>query len=79
VLTPSCVPTLPVPTVPDVEIITVVDSHHQWGSNTCTIARNGNTIDGAASDLTLNQTAQQISLMYNGAGWRTFNKLAVYG
>ncbi len=61
------------------DVITVVDSHHQWGSNTCTIARNGNTIDGAASDLTLNQTAQQISLMYNGAGWRTFNKLAVYG
>ena len=61
------------------DVVTVVDSHHQWGSNTCTIARNGNTIDGATADLTLNQTAQQVALMYNGAGWRTFNKLAVYG
>ena len=61
------------------EVITLVDSHHQWGTNSCIIARNGNTIDGNTSDLTLNQAGQQISLMYNGAGWRTFNKLAVYG
>ena len=61
------------------DVITLVDSHHQWGTNSCIVARNGNTIDGSASDLTLNQAKQQISLMYNGSGWRTFNKLAVYG
>ena len=61
------------------DVVTLVDSHHQWHTNNCIIARNGNTIDGNASNLTLNQKAQQISLMYNGSGWRTFNKLAVYG
>jgi hypothetical protein len=72
--------TITLPAAPSAgDVVSLVDSHHQWGSNTCTVARNGNTIDGATSDLTLNQTAQQISLMYNGAGWRTFNKLAVYG
>ena len=61
------------------DVVTLVDSHHQWGTNSCIVARNGNTIDGNGADLTLNQTGQQISLMYNGSGWRTFNKLAVYG
>ena len=61
------------------DVVTLVDSHHQWGTNSCIVARNGNTIDGNASNLTLNQAKQQISLMYNGSGWRTFNKLAVYG
>jgi len=72
--------TVTLPAAPSAgDVVTVVDSHHQWGTNSCTVSRNGNTIDGATSDLTLNQTAQQLSLMYNGAGWRTFNKLAVYG
>ena len=54
-------------------------THDPIATNNLVINRNGNTIDGATADLTLNQTAQQVALMYNGAGWRTFNKLAVYG
>ena len=60
-------------------IVTLVDSHHQWGSNACVINPNSATINGAGSNLTLDQAGQQISLMYNGTEWRTFNRLAVYG
>jgi len=60
-------------------VVTIVDSHHQWGSNACIINPNSATINGSGSNLTLNQGGQQISLMYNGTEWRTFNRLAVYG
>tara|TARA_B100001057_G_scaffold498858_1_gene607410 strand:- start:130 stop:1215 length:1086 start_codon:yes stop_codon:yes gene_type:complete len=65
------------------DIVTLFDSHHQWGGTyPCIVARNGNTIDGATSDITLNTTGQAIKLMYNGSGWRTFtisNGQAIYG
>ena len=75
--------TITLPATPSAgDVITLVDSHGQWSNaNPCIVARNGNTINGATSDLTLNTTtgADSISLMYNGSGWRTFNRLAVYG
>ena len=65
------------------DIVTLLDSHHQWGGTyPCIVARNGNTINGATSDLTLNTTGQAIKLLYNGSGWRTFvisNGEAIYG
>lgn len=60
------------------DTVTVVDSHLQWSTNACIIARNGNTIDGAASNLTLNQK-DHVTLLYNGSGWRRIRGSAVYG
>jgi len=72
--------TITLPATPSAgDVVTIVDSHHQWGSNNCIINPNGATIDGSGTNLTLNQGGQQLSLMYNGTEWRTFNKLAVYG
>ena len=60
------------------ETVTVADSHNKWSTNSCIIARNGNTIDGASADLTLSQR-DEITLLYNGSGWRQIRGLAVYG
>mgnify|MGYP003345129321 CR=1 FL=1 len=60
------------------ETVTVADSHNQWSSNSCIVARNGNTIDGASADLTLSQR-DEVTLLYNGSGWRQIRGSAVYG
>ena len=60
------------------DTVTVADSHAQWSTNSCIVARNGNTIDGAASDLTLNKK-DKVTLLYNGSGWRRISGTAIYG
>ena len=60
-------------------VITLVDSHHKWGTNSCIINPNGASIDGSSSNRTISENAQQLSLMWNGIEWRTFNTLAIYG
>ena len=81
--TSSATVTVTLPATPSTgDIVTLLDSHHQWGGTyPCIVARNGNTIDGATSDLTLDTTGQAIKLLYNGSGWRTFiisNGEAIY-
>ena len=58
--------------------VTLVDSHDQWGTNTCTVARNGNTINGASADLSLT-SGDHVLLLFNGSGWREIRSEAVYG
>jgi len=58
--------------------VTLVDSHAQWSSNTCTVNRNGNTINGATADLSLT-SGDHILLLFNGSGWREIKTEAVYG
>ena len=74
--------TVTLPATPSTgDVVSLIDSHAQWGSNSCIVARNGNTINGASADLTLNAStgADSVSLVWNGSDWRTFNRLAVYG
>ena len=44
-----------------------------FSSNNLVIARNGSTIDGAASDLTVSSapTGGMLSLIYDGTTWRS--------
>ena len=57
------------PTVGDE--VSVLDTRGTWNSNNCTIGRNGQPINSATSDLTLNTNGQAITLVYVDAtrGW----------
>ena len=49
------------------------DAGGAYASNNLTIARNGQTIMGASSDLTVSTNNQSVGLFYNGTTWRTYN------
>lgn len=50
--------------------ITFTDAAASWGIVNFTIARNGQTIMGQASDLTVNVSDQQFTIWFNGSDWR---------
>ncbi|WP_394779089.1 hypothetical protein [Undibacterium sp.] len=50
--------------------ITLIDALATWGINTFVLGRNGKTIMGTASDLTINVNDQQFTIWYNGTDWR---------
>ena len=51
--------------------VTIIDTRGTWNSNNLTVGRNGQPINTAASDLTLNTNGQSITLVYIDAtrGW----------
>lgn len=49
---------------------TFIDPYGTWGVNNLTIGRNGNTIEGAASDLVCNWSGVEFKLFFNGSTWR---------
>ena len=51
--------------------ITIIDARGTWGSNNLTVDRNGLNINSAASNLTLSNNGQSITLVYVDAtrGW----------
>jgi hypothetical protein len=51
--------------------VTIIDTRATWNSNNLTVGRNGQPINTAASDLTLNTNGQSITLVYIDAtrGW----------
>lgn len=51
------------------EFFIVVDSAGKWDSSPLVIARNGKSIDGAASDLTLATQWGKLWLYYDGTAW----------
>jgi len=57
------------------DYVGVLDALGTFATNNLTVARNGNLIQGAASDLTCNLTGQSFALVYQGAsgGWRVSN------
>ena len=64
--------TINLPLSPSVgDEVTIIDTRGTWGSNNCTVGRNGQPINTAASDLTLLNNGQSITLVYIDAtrGW----------
>jgi len=52
--------------------VRVIDYNNTFGSNTLTVGRNGNNINGAASDMTLSTNGIAVEFVANGNGdWRT--------
>ena len=52
--------------------VKVIDYAGTWGTNNCTVGRNGNRINGDASDLVLDLNNGWVELIYADAtqGWR---------
>ena len=64
--------TVNLPASPSVgDEVMIMDTRGTWNSNNCTIGRNGQPINSATSDLTLNTNGQAITLVYVDAtrGW----------
>ena len=64
--------TINLPLSPSVgDEVTIIDTRGTWGSNNCIVGRNGQPINTAASDLTLLNNGQSITLVYIDAtrGW----------
>ena len=64
--------TINLPLSPSVgDEVTIIDTRGTWGSNNCTVGRNGQPINTAASDLVLSNNGQSITLVYIDAtrGW----------
>ncbi|MFM0141721.1 hypothetical protein [Paraburkholderia sp. RL18-085-BIA-A] len=62
--------TLTLPATPSKTPFTFIDATASWGSTPWTLARNGNTIMGQASDLIVNVADQQFTAWFNGSDWR---------
>lgn len=54
------------------QIVEVVDIGASASTKNVTIARNGKTIDGAASDVVIDTNGGSKRLYYNGSGWKSF-------
>ena len=54
------------------DAIYFIDAGGAFATNNLTIARNGNTIKGVASDFTISVNEQATGFVYNGATWRTY-------
>ena len=64
--------TINLPLSPSVgDEVTIIDTRGSWASNNLTVGRNGQPINTAASDLTLSNAGQSITLVYIDAtrGW----------
>jgi hypothetical protein len=64
--------TVNLPASPSVgDEVTIIDTRASWASNNLTVGRNGEPINTAASDLTLSNAGQSITLVYIDAtrGW----------
>jgi len=54
------------------EALYFMDAGGAFGTNTFTVDRNGNTINGAASNLAKTTNGESFGLMYTGSTWRTY-------
>jgi hypothetical protein len=54
------------------DAIYFVDAGGAYATNNLTIARNGNTINGVASNHVISTNGQSTGFVYNGATWRTY-------
>ena len=64
--------TINLPLSPSVgDEVTIIDTRGSWGSNNLTVGRNGQPINTSASDLTLSNNGQSITLVYidSTRGW----------
>ena len=63
--------TLPASPVAGTQVI-VADAANTWGTNNLTVARNGQTIEGSATNLICDITGVSVQLIYSGTTWQVF-------
>ena len=68
--------TITLPLTPTVGMqVIIADSGNTWGTNNCTVARNGALIGGLAENLVLNISGASVQLIYDGAGWDVYTQI----
>lgn len=69
--TTSAARTLTLPATPGVgQAVRATDAAGTFGTNNLTVARNGQTIDGAASDFVMNGNWWDVLFVFTGVTWR---------
>ena len=58
------------------DTVTIIDVRNYFGSNKCTVGRNGKNILNAAADLDLTTNKMSVTLVYTDAtcGWNYLSK-----
>lgn len=64
--------TLTLPASPSTGHSVSIADGNSWKTTNLTVARNGNTIEGSASDLTVDIAAIEITFIYDGTTWEVF-------
>lgn len=71
--TTSNIVTATLPAAPSTgDAIYFADAGGAYSTNNLTVARNGNTIMGSASNLTVSTNNESFGLFYNGSTWRLY-------
>ena len=65
--------TLTLPSLPATGANVEIVDGASWATNNLTIGRNGQTIEGAASDLVLNTGGGKVELVYDGTTWEVYS------
>lgn len=69
--------TLTLPATPSVgQAVRATDAAGTFGTNNLTVGRNGQTIDGAASDFVMNVNGWDVLFVFTGATWRVIGLTA---
>ena len=71
--------TLTLPASPNLGNQVVVTDGGNWGASNLTIARNGSTIEGSATDLTVDVGQTTLNLIYDGTTWQVTSTIGAKG
>ena len=58
--------------------ICIIDQKNTFAASNCTIGRNGNLINNAASDIVLSSNGQRVWIVSDGTNWFSLNKSTTY-
>ncbi len=59
--------------------VSFADPAGTWDTNNLTVARNGSTIEGSATDLVLDVSHVSVDLVYDGSTWQVFTNIGPPG
>lgn len=64
--------TITLPATPSTGTSVQISDGSNWASTNLTVGRNGSTIEGSASNLTLDVEGGAVELVYNGTTWKVY-------
>jgi len=71
--------TLTLPSSPDIGDLVRVTDGADWATTNLTVARNGSTIEGDASDMTMNLGGVSVDFVYDGSTWQIYTQVGIGG
>jgi len=71
--------TITLPSSPVSGSIVTLSDGGNWATNNLTVARNGSTIGGSASDLTVNVSGITVTLIYDSITWKIYTAIGKAG